>query len=217
MLKKLTQEKQEEILEAGISEFAEHGLDRTSMSAIAKRAGISVGVLYKYYADKEEFFLACLKRSVNALKEILDELVNKEDKLLHYAEQVIKALQLHAREHGDYIRLYNEVTSGSSRRYAVQLAGEIEGVTAELYTRFIAAAQADGDIRRDADVKLFAFFFDNLLMMLQFSYCCDYYKERFRIYCGEDGDAGDEHVRAELLKFFESAFTLEQADIKHRK
>ena len=40
--------------------------------------------------------------------------------------------------------------------------------------------------RRDMDPRLFAFFFDNLLMMLQFSYCCDYYRARLALYCGED-------------------------------
>ena len=44
MLKKLTDDKQRYILEIGISEFAEHGVDRASMSAIARKAGISVGV-----------------------------------------------------------------------------------------------------------------------------------------------------------------------------
>ena len=47
MLKKLTEEKLDEILEAGISEFAENGLQQTGMNAIAHRAQISVGVQYK--------------------------------------------------------------------------------------------------------------------------------------------------------------------------
>ena len=47
MLKRLTEQKLEEILEAGISEFGERGLEQTSMNRIAARAEISVGVLYK--------------------------------------------------------------------------------------------------------------------------------------------------------------------------
>ena len=67
MLKKLTEEKQMEILEAGISEFADKGMKGASMSDIADKAGISVGVLYKYYSDKEDFFMACVRRSIHAL------------------------------------------------------------------------------------------------------------------------------------------------------
>ncbi len=58
MLKKLSDEKINEILEAGISEFASHGMDRANTNVIAKKAGVSVGVIYKYYNDKEGFFFA---------------------------------------------------------------------------------------------------------------------------------------------------------------
>ena len=47
MLKKLTDDKLEEILEVGIMEFADKGPDGANINVIAKKAGISVGVLYK--------------------------------------------------------------------------------------------------------------------------------------------------------------------------
>ena len=78
-------------------------------------------------------------------------------------------------------------------------------------------AQARGELRGDMDPRLFAFFFDNLLMMLQFSYCCDYYRARFALYCGGAVPDGGRQVEAELLKFLESAFTTEQAQIPHRE
>ena len=55
----------------------------------------------------------------------------------------------------------------------------------------------------------------SLLMMMQFSYCCDYYRERFRVYCGEAAE-NDALVASQLLKFLESAFTTEKKDIPHR-
>lgn len=215
MLKKLSEEKQAEILRTGICEFADKGLKGANMSAIARKAGISVGVLYKYYSDKEDFFMACVRQSIHALEQTLEEVIRKEDKLLTYAREVIQALLIHAREHEADIRLYQEITSGSSRKYAARLAKEIEGMTARLYTHFIIRAQKEGSIRSDADPRLFAFFFDNLLMMLQFSCCCDYYRERFRLYCPDGIFPDDGHIRDELLKFLESAFTLEQKDIHH--
>lgn len=215
MLKKLTDEKLAEILEAGISEFAAHGPDRASMAAIAKQAGTSVGVLYKYYADKETFFMACLRRSLDVLESVINQVLAQEQKILNYAEQLLRAVQRYAREHEAYIRMYLAITV-SSAPYSVRLAEEIEGVTARIYPKFLAQAQARGDIRADADPGMFAFFFDNLLMMMQFSYSSDYYRRRFQLYCGADILADDDRVVRELLKFLESAFTLEQAQIKHR-
>ena len=216
MLRRLTKEKLEEILEAGIAEFGEQGLERTSMSRIAARVGTSVGVLYKYYKDKDDFFLACVRKSLRELDEALSETICREEKLRQYAERLIEALQRHCREHPSHIRMYHELTSAGAGRFGTLLAQEIEGVSSRLYSRMLEQAQREGNIRRDADPKLFAFFFDNLLMMLQFSCCCGYYRERFRLYCGSDPEASEEHIRQELLKFLESAFTLEETEISHQ-
>ncbi|MDD4595446.1 MAG: hypothetical protein PHQ30_01845, partial [Candidatus Izemoplasmatales bacterium] len=63
---------------------------------------------------------------------------------------------------------------------------------------------------------MFAFFFDNLLMMMHFSYCSEYYRERFKIFCGEDVFDNDALIESELLKFIESAFTFDQSAIVHK-
>ena len=125
-------------------------------------------------------------------------------------------MQRSAKEFGNYNVLYHEITSGSCRKYAPVFAQEIEEISSRAYATFIRQAQEAGDVRRDMDPRMFAFFFDSLLMMLQFSYCCDYYRERFKIYCGEDALTDDERVVRELLKFFESAFTVERGQIAHK-
>ena len=216
MLAKLTDDKITEILETGIAEFAAHGLDRANINVIAKKSKVSVGVLYKYYGDKEKFFLACLRHSLETLRSIVDDATSGEDKLLVRAEKLIKAVQHSAREHNTYNVLYNEITAGASKKYAKVLAQEIESITAQVYSRFIQQAKMEEDVRDDINPRVFAFVFDNLLMMLQFSYSCDYYKERFQIFCGNDILDNDEKVAAELLKFIESAFTFGRSEIKHK-
>ena len=51
MLKKLSEEQLERLLEAGVEEFARRGLAGANMRTIADRACISVGALYKYYGE----------------------------------------------------------------------------------------------------------------------------------------------------------------------
>ena len=215
MLKKLSQESIRTILETGIAEFAQSGSDKASMSAIARKSGVSVGVIYKYFENKDTFFIACLRHALTALEEAIDEAMSGEARLLIRAEKLIRALQKSAKTQRDYHVLYHEITAGSCRKYAPMLAREIEGISAKAYTAYIASAQKRGEVRSDMSPRLFAFFFDNLLMMLQFSYCCDYYRARFRIYCGDEIFDADEKIVAELLKFLESAFTTEHAQIPH--
>ncbi|HPG91849.1 MAG TPA: TetR/AcrR family transcriptional regulator [Clostridia bacterium] len=215
MLKKLDEKKILDILETGISEFSQQGLEKTNINIVAKKAGVSVGVLYKYFVSKDEFFMACLKHSLSVLKKVIDEALQGEQKILVRAEKLIRAVQKNTREHENYNAMYHEITSGGFKKYAVVLAEEIESISAKVYPDFLRQAQMTGEIRTDADPKMFAFFFDSLLITLQFSYSCDYYRERFKLYCGEDILDDDEKVVKELLKFLESAFTTSQSEIKH--
>jgi AcrR family transcriptional regulator len=59
----IRQERSAEILEAALYVFAEQGFHSSSVAAIAKRAGISKGLLYNYFESKEEV----LKRLMNDL------------------------------------------------------------------------------------------------------------------------------------------------------
>jgi len=71
VLKKLTPEQQAEILQTGIREFSKLGLDKANVNVIAKKAGVSIGVLYKYYEDKNSFFFACVRHALESLDEVL--------------------------------------------------------------------------------------------------------------------------------------------------
>lgn len=185
MYRKLDEAALGTILEAGIAEFARCGFQPASVATVAKNAGVSVGVIYKYFGDKEAFFLACVRHSLELLDATLQEAAAGGGPLEVRMQRLILALIRQSRSHASYNAMYNEITSGSCRKYAGALAREIESRTAALYTRLFDGAQQGGQLTERIEPQLFAFFFDNLLMMLQFSYSCEYYQERMRIFCGE--------------------------------
>ena len=122
---------------------------------------------------------------------------------------LISRVQKFAREYPEYIRLYHQITVSGSPAGKTQTAELIESSTARIYEDFIKRASETGEIRNDIDPAAFAFLIDDLLMMLHFSYACDYYKDRFRIYFGEDADNKDEAVREQMLKFIGAALGAE--------
>ncbi len=205
MLKKLTEEQLAVILETAIEEFGAKGLERTSVSDIAKRSGVSVGVLYKYYENKEDLFRACLKRSLAYLTEVTETAAREAQRdgepLPGMVGALIRACQSAARTHPSYMQMYHAITVAPER--PAEYAEEIERISAELYTGYVRQAQADGAVRSDVSPELIAFFFDNMLMMLHFSYSCGYYRERMKFY-GADADdpARDEAVADALLRLF---------------
>ncbi len=52
----------ERILEAALALFAERGYEATTMRDVAREAGASLGLAYRYFASKEEFALALYMR-----------------------------------------------------------------------------------------------------------------------------------------------------------
>ena len=204
-------ERRKKILEVGIEEFSSKGYENANINIIAKNAGISVGLMYKYFSTKEDLFITCIQRGMSILDTILEDIMNSDDKLLKKAENVIRATCKHSKKNANYIKLYNEITSGKNPDLVNTLVNEIETVTSKRYISSIAQAFAKGDVRDDLDPRLFAFFLDNLLTSLQFSFTCEYYRKRFEIYTGVDVENMDEEqIVSQLLKFIESAFTFKK-------
>ena len=207
MLKKLTAEQQEKLQMTAIEEFGNKGLEKAAVSEIARRSGISVGVIYKYYKNKDELFEVCLQRSLDMLGEVVDRAVKPDDSLMEACENLIRACITFAREHASYIRMYNAITIRADESVA-HYAGEIEKMTSNAYKALIGKAREEGTVRQDLDPAYFALFFDDLLMMLHFTYGCRYYEERMNLYLGEDRD--DEKMVQQLLLFIGSAFGIEE-------
>lgn len=208
---RISDERKNQILEVGIEEFSSKGYANANINVIAKNAGISVGLMYKYFSTKEDLFITCISRGMQILDEALGEIMVSRDKLLIKAEKLIRATCELSRKNKNYIKLYNEITAERDGERAVMLAREIESKTSAIYITAIAQAFASGDVRQDLDPRLFAFFLDNLLTTLQFSFTCEYYKERLKIYTGVDTDElNDDEIVKQLLKFIESAFTFEK-------
>lgn len=84
----------EEILTAGLEEFAERGFSAARLEDIASRAGIATGTIYRYFDGKEVLFEAAVKSRISPGFENLDQaMINafpgSTTELLHH---VIKRL-----------------------------------------------------------------------------------------------------------------------------
>lgn len=204
-------ERKKIILEAGINEFASKGYEKANINIIAKNAGISIGLMYKYFSAKEDLFITCLQRGTQIIDEDLFVIMKNSDKILVKAEKLIRTMVRHSKQNSNYIKMYNEISAQRDHRRVKAIVEEIEKKRSGIYITSITEAFEKGDVRSDMDPKLFAFFLDNLLNELLFSYTCDYHRERFRVYTGIDvSELDDETVIKQLLKFIESAFSFEK-------
>lgn len=208
-LSKVPPEKLNRILEAAVDEFAEYGYDRANINDIAKNAGVSVGSMYKYFTSKEDLYLTVVHMCVLTIKNALDHIVRQEVDLFTRIEMIIRTVQAHSRRHVNLTRLYNGMTTENRYELTWTVVSQIEGVTADLYASYFREAQEAGLVRQDVDARYFAFFLDNLFVILQFSYASEYYKDRLRMFVGDDAFNQDELMVEQLMKFIRGAFSLE--------
>ncbi|NLV36071.1 MAG: TetR/AcrR family transcriptional regulator [Clostridiaceae bacterium] len=203
---KISGEKRQKILDVAIAEFSERGFESANVNSIAQKAGISVGSIYKYFENKENLFLTVIHFAVETLRDVLKEIMQSEDDLESRIEKIIRAIQSRTRDNVQLTKLYNEMTTENRSSLVWKIASEMENTTAGLYASFIKQAQEAGEVKDDVDPNAFAFFLDNLFLLLQFSYACEYYKERMKIYIREDIFDNDDLVVEQLMKFIRGAF-----------
>lgn len=133
------------ILEKAMELFLKHGYANTSMEKLAKDLNMSVGWLYKHFADKKELIAVCaqhaFKESLSIAEEIINSKLSPEKKLRNliiarikkcneylnnykYAKEIIEVLRLEHQE------LYKEMIDIHNQKLALILA---EGKGKEIF------------------------------------------------------------------------------------
>ena len=72
-LKENSQDRRVQILDAAIVCFAKRGFHPTSMHDISAEAGISVGLIYRYFENKEAVIAAMADRHKNQIQDLLQQ------------------------------------------------------------------------------------------------------------------------------------------------
>ncbi|MDL2225121.1 TetR/AcrR family transcriptional regulator [Eubacteriales bacterium OttesenSCG-928-M02] len=71
--------KREPVLQASMRMFCHYGYHGASMAIIAADAGVSKGIINKFFISKENLFALCIRRFVDEIKERIDASGNRAD------------------------------------------------------------------------------------------------------------------------------------------
>ena len=77
--KNIDPEKRDKIINAAIAEFAENGYEKASTNEIVKNAGISRGLLYHYFKDKEELYDVLTKYAIETFIDKINSSIDWEE------------------------------------------------------------------------------------------------------------------------------------------
>jgi len=152
------EDRPQEICAAALEVFAEKGFAAAKLDEIARRAGVSKGTLYLYFADKEELFRAVVRSAVVPNLEVMTSAISSIE--LPFAA-VITMLLTRFAENAKRLPIgpVAKMVIGESRNFPElarvwhdEVASKAIGAVAVLIER----AQQRGEVRA-GDPRLFAF------------------------------------------------------------
>ena len=202
---KIAEEKQKRIIDAAITEFAAKGFIAANINIIAKNAGISIGSMYNYFDSKESLFLTICDHGYGVLESVISRVDLKHGNIFDKIELLLRMAQKYSRQYPELNQIYLDLTSEGLSHLSQKLSKQMESITAEFSRALISEAKKDGTIASDIDEYVTSFCIDNLMVMLQFSYTSDYYKERMKIFAGDDALENDEKIIQGMMRFFRGA------------
>ena len=136
----------ERVLEAAKIVFNAGGPE-ASLEAVAKRAGVGIGTLYRHFPTREALFEAVYRREVEQLSELAEQLKNAKDP--------VDALRRWLRSNVEFVA----TKKGMSEALALVVAkdSDLFSYSSALLTRtigrLVARATAAGEIRSDISAE----------------------------------------------------------------
>ena len=149
------------LLDAGLAEFAEHGLDTPSLDAICARAGFTRGAFYVHFRDREDFVVAVMERELATFLDVViatgDRAYDLEHTITRFADALEPALATRRGRRQTPAPLaggvqLHRLLEACARSTAIR--GRVVGLIQQAVGRLsqvAAAGQAERTVRRDVE------------------------------------------------------------------
>jgi TetR/AcrR family transcriptional regulator len=205
VFERIPEDKRRRVLDKAKKAFAKYGYEGANVNLIARDAGISVGSLYQYFRTKEDLFLALIEEAHGLIATLLEGIFAEKSGFFDRVEAILRVAVESSSRDGDLVNLYIACTTEELSPFAGKLSVRIESVAAEMYARMTAEGKASGEVRADVPDSSAAFFMDNLFLIVQYSFGSAYYRERLKLFLGNEAYEDPEEVIRGTLAFIRLA------------
>lgn len=104
-------EKKNKIIEAGYALFAEVGYYGTNTAEIAKKAGVSTGIVYGYFKDKKDILVCALNIYIKDIFAPVEKFLSELKKPLNYGELASEVIDLTIKIHSKNSKMHEALHS----------------------------------------------------------------------------------------------------------
>ena len=154
------------ILAAAVELFSIHGFEKTSISQLAKTAGVGKGTVYGYFKNKQDLLLAFCEDELEYIHEQLDSRPTVDAPILEQLLTVYLAEFEYVTRHPEFGRLYmQEIVF--PKKQLLKSHNEGENKFFEMIFPILEKGQQRGEIRADLELlHLCGHFFALYLLLL---------------------------------------------------
>jgi TetR/AcrR family fatty acid metabolism transcriptional regulator len=145
--------KYHQILEAAVKVFARQGFHQSTISQIAKDAGVADGTIYLYFKNKDDILVQFFSYRAKQVFERFREEVDRADTSLEKLRNLIRRHLAEFQRDKDGAIVYQVETHQNSRLAEAQIK-EMSELYRELISEIVEQGQQEGSIRKDVYVGL---------------------------------------------------------------
>lgn len=149
--------RREQLFAAAVEVLAEQGFQGATADAIARRAGVSKGLLWHYFDDRDDLLEQTARRTLTTLLHAVGAVIDLTAPAPEVVRQAVHGAAGLRRTHGAERRAMNEIVLNlrlpdGSMRLGLRDLDEAYAAQAAIFRR----GQAEGDLRDDLDPLLMA-------------------------------------------------------------
>lgn len=130
-------EKKKRIVDAGYELFSEVGYYGTNTAEIAKRAGVSTGIVYGYFKDKKDILICVLEIYLNEVYEPISAMLDKLTSPVDYEKVIPHVLEATIKTHKKKYKIHEALHSlaGSDSEVNAEFIALEDKLTTRIYER----------------------------------------------------------------------------------
>lgn len=145
----LPADKQERVLNAALTEFADQGYHQASLNRLVAQAGIAKGSLYQYFPNKEGIFRYVFQLALKLVRQTLVEVKEstQDENLFTRLEKSLQAGVRFLKEHPRIYSLYLKIQFDRQMPFREEFLAAVRRHAGEYFGSLITRARARGDLR----------------------------------------------------------------------
>ncbi len=146
-------DKYHRILEAAVMVFAEQGFYQSTISHIAREAGVADGTIYLYFKNKDDILVQFFTYKAKQVFDLFREEVAKADTAVEKLRNLVRRHLEEFQRDKNMAIVYQAETHQNSRSAEPQIR-EMSKMYLDIVSEIVEMGQADGSMRKDLYLSL---------------------------------------------------------------